>query len=86
VLNAVENKGDSIRRTWKKKYLSQLQTDVFFAFKPIIPNLERATNYKEKGLKAPRQTHHKNFRAEQEKNKLKNQYIKKILMKMELIF
>ncbi len=60
----VNNDGEMVRRNWKKSYMAQLQTDIYDASKPSFGSIERATNYQELGLKAPKNQHHRVFRTD----------------------
>lgn len=60
----VNNNGDMVRRNWKKSYMAQLQTDIYDASMPYFKSVERAKNYQELGLKAPKHQHHRVFRAD----------------------
>ena len=64
----VNNNGEMVRRNWAKSYMSELQTHIFECAKPIFEGIERATNYKEQGKKAPKHQHHRVHR-ENQKNK-----------------
>ena len=59
--------GNSVRRQIKKSDLSLFQDKIFEIGKKYIPNLERATNYKELGLKAPKHKSHREYRLEKNK-------------------
>jgi len=73
----VDNNGNMVRRNWKRSYLSQLQDDIYQVSKNIIPLVERATDYKKEGKKAPKQQHHRVFRKEKEQEQaLKNAPVK----------
>ena len=63
----VDKEGNSVRRQIKKTDLSYFQSKIYEIGKKYIPTLERATNYKELGLKAPKHLSHREFRTKKVK-------------------
>ena len=63
----MDKEGNSVRRQIKKEDLSYFQTKIYEIGKKYIPTLQRATNYKELGLKAPRHLSHREFRTKKVK-------------------
>ena len=63
----VDKEGNSVRRQIKKNNLSYFQTKIYEIGKKYISKLQRATNYKELGLKAPKHKSHREYRIEKTK-------------------
>jgi len=64
----VNNDGESVRRQIKKEDLSYFQSKIYEIGKKYIPTLQRATNYKELGLKAPKHLSHREYRTQKIKD------------------
>jgi len=67
----VSNEGLSVRRTFKKEDLSELQTKIYECAKKYIPTIERAENYLRKGQKSPKHIPHRIFRELRRKEEVK---------------
>ena len=84
----VDNNGVMVRRNWKRKYLKQLQDDIYEISKKYIQNIERArtSEYQEKyiggklyKINQRKHQHHRVFRQMHEKETMKI----KLLLDME---
>ena len=66
----VDNIGESVRRKIKKAELSSWQTKIHEIAQKYIPKIERATNYFERGEKAPKHKTHRQHRLLKQQEQL----------------